>query len=136
MATRALSAGLQKADAALSDVVAEVRAIATDRQLLDPKLVEAAVRAWSENSIRAFLSDIRLWDSWCRRSGVRATDATGDAVAAYVRALSGLDKESPAAQRTEKRAVATIARYLVSIGWADPMAGKGIRPPSRWCALN
>ena len=46
-----------------SDLVAivdEVTALAPDRQLVDPALVEAAARAWSPNTIRAFLSDMRL----------------------------------------------------------------------------
>jgi hypothetical protein len=49
--------------------VGEVRGLAGEEVLLDPKLIEAAVRAWSANTIRAVLSDIRLWDAWCRRSG-------------------------------------------------------------------
>ncbi|WP_309141245.1 hypothetical protein [Novosphingobium sp. G106] len=47
----------------LSDVVSEVRALATEQIIVDPQLVEAAARAWSANTIHAFLSDIRLWDT-------------------------------------------------------------------------
>lgn len=124
MAKRALSAGFQAADRVLDEVVGEVRALADRQSLLDPRLVEAAVRAWSANTIRAFLSDLRLWDAWCRRLGTSAGRATGDTVAGYVRALSGLDRDSPAAKLTPTRAPATIARYLVHIGWAYRMADR------------
>jgi integrase len=123
MATKALPAGFQPPDRVLGEVVSEVRALADQQQLLDPRLVEAAVRAWSANTIRAFLSDIRLWDAWCRRSGTSALRATGDTVAAYVRTLSGLDRVDHTAHATATRAAATIERYLVHIGWAYRMAG-------------
>ena len=124
VATKALPAGSQATDRVLGEVVGEVRALADQQRLLDPRLIEAAVRAWSANTIRAFLSDLRLWDAWCRRSGTSAGRANGDTVAGYVRALSGLDRESPAAKLTPTRAPATIARYLVHIGWAYRMADR------------
>lgn len=108
----------------LSDVVSEVCAIAPEQVIVDPSLVEAAARAWSANTIRAFLSDIRLWDTWCRLSLVATGEATAQTIAAYVRALSGQDHASAAARATQTRAAATIARYLVSIGWAYCMAGR------------
>ena len=124
MATKALPAGFQAPDRVLGEVVGEVQALADQRQLLDPRLVEAAVRAWSANTIRAFLSDLRLWDAWCRRSRTSADQADGETAAGYVRALSGLDRKSAAAKLTPTRAPATIARYLVHIGWAYRMAGR------------
>lgn len=108
----------------LGEVVGEVRALAPERVIIDPSLIEAAARAWSANTVRAFLSDVRLWDTWCRLSGATAGEATPQTVAAYVRALAGQDHDSPAARATEPRAAATIARYLVSIGWAYRMAGR------------
>jgi hypothetical protein len=57
-------------------------------RLSRPQLVAAAARAWSVNTIRALLSDLRLWDLSCRRSGVQTGHATARTVAAYVRALS------------------------------------------------
>jgi integrase len=105
-------------------MVSEVRALAPERVIIDSALVEAAARAWSANTIRAFLSDIRLWDSWCRLSRVVPGEASAQTVAGYVRALSGQDHASAAARATEIRAAATIARYLVSIGWAYRMAGR------------
>lgn len=74
--------------------------------------------------MRTFLSDIRLWETWCRLSRVVTGDATPHTVAAYIRALSGQDHDTTAARATETRAAATIARYLVSIGWAYCMAGR------------
>jgi integrase len=105
-------------------IVSEVTALAPHRHLLDPQLVAAASRAWSANTVRAFLSDLRLWDLWCRRSHVQTGAATSQTVAAYVRALSGQDVSTEAARATEERSAATIGRYLVHIGWAYRMAGR------------
>ncbi len=124
MATKALSRGSRAVPPRTGDVVDEVASLAPDRQLVDPEVIEAAVRGWSANTIRAFLSDIRLWDQWCRRSGVRSGDAIAQTVASYIRALAGTDRESRAALATETKAAATIARYLVNIGWAYRMAGR------------
>lgn len=111
-------------EASLGAIVDEVKALAPQRRLADPQLVAAAVRAWSPNTIRAFLSDLKLWDDWCRRLGMRTLAATPDTVAAYVRALSGQDLGCETARATRPRAAATIARYLVHIGWAYRMAGR------------
>jgi site-specific recombinase XerD len=110
--------------ARLDEVVGEVRMLAPDRAIVDPQLVSAAARAWSPNTIRAFLSDLKLWDTWCRRLRIGAGEATAETVAAYVRALSGQDHETEAGRATPQRAAATIARYLVNIGWAYRMAGR------------
>lgn len=111
-------------DASLDGIVGEVSALAPQRRLLDPALVAAAARAWSPNTIRAFLSDLRLWDRWCRRSGVQTGLATADTVAAYIRALSGEDIVQAALHGVGERSAATIGRYLVHIGWAYRMAGR------------
>jgi integrase len=108
----------------LAVIVDEITALAPRRQLLDPALVAAAARAWSANTVRAFLSDLRLWDTWCRRSGVQTGSATADTVAGYIRVLSGQDVASAAAHATGERSAATIGRYLVHIGWAYRMAGR------------
>ncbi|WP_029625454.1 tyrosine-type recombinase/integrase [Sphingomonas sp. PAMC 26605] len=105
-------------------IVGEVTALAPHRRLLDPQLVAAASRAWSANTVRAFLSDLRLWDQWCRRSHVQIGVANAQTVAGYVRALSGQDVSAEAARATDARSAATIARYLVHIGWAYRMAGR------------
>lgn len=110
--------------ARLNDVVSEVRNLAPGRVIVEPGILEAAARAWSVNTVRAFLSDIRLWDDWCRRSRVCAGEAGAATVAAYVRALSGQDLGSPAAKANRLKAPATISRYLVNIGWAYRMAGR------------
>lgn len=98
--------------------------LAPGQAIVDPRLVEAAARAWAPNTIRAFLSDLKLWDVWCRRARVQAGEATDDTVAGYIRALSGQDRASEAARATPLRAAATIGRYLVNIGWAYRMAGR------------
>ena len=114
--------GLVRAETApISEVVAQVEALAPARRLADPQLVAAAARAWSVNTIRAFLSDLRIWDQWCRRRGLTTARADADAVAAYLRALSGVEQDPP--KPLKRRAPATIERYLVNIGWAYRMAG-------------
>ena len=124
MATRALSRTHSAPPTRLEEVVGEVRTLAPGRVIVDPQLVEAAARAWSPNTVRAFLSDLKLWDAWCRRSRVPAGEATADTVAGYIRALSGQDHETEAAKATPQRAAATIGRYIVNIGWAYRMAGR------------
>ncbi len=105
-------------------IIDEVTALSPGRALLDPALVAAAARAWSLNTMRAFLSDLRLWDSWCRRSRVPTGSATSMTVADYVRALSGQHEAVALSRGIERRAAATIERYLVNIGWAYRMAGR------------
>jgi len=124
MAATGVLPAVQTGGRGLVDIVDEVKALAPNRQLVDPALVAAAARAWSPNTIRAFLSDIRLWDTWCRRSRMAVGSACANTVAAYVRALSGQDAGSEAARATPPRSAATIARYLVHIGWAYRMAGR------------
>ena len=79
-------------------------------------MISAAARGWAPNTQRAFLSDLRLWHDWSRRSGVATAAAEASDVAGYVRALSGQDQISAAARATPQRAAAAIARYLVHIG--------------------
>ena len=115
-------------DRELRPIVEQVAALAPSQHVVDPRLIEAAVRAWSTNTIRAFRSDLTLWDAWCRRHGLAADAATADTVAAYVRALTGQDSESArgggkGGAILKRRSAATIARYLVHIGWAYRMAG-------------
>lgn len=108
-------------DPRVAIIVQEVEALAPMRRLPEPQLVAAAARAWSANTMRAFLSDLKLWDRWCRRRGVVTAKADANAVAGYLRALAGI--ENDALNPLKVRAAATIERYLVNIGWAYRMAG-------------
>jgi integrase len=113
---------LHRAEAApISEIVSQVEALAPARRLADPQLVAAAARAWSTNTIRAFLSDLKIWDQWCRRRGLATARADAEAVASYLRALSGVEQDPR--NPLKQRAPATIERYLVNIGWAYRMAG-------------
>lgn len=100
------------------EVVQDVRALVGAAAAIDDALVAAAVRGWSANTRRAFRSDLALWGDWCRRNGVAACDADAVLVASWIRALGGIDPspETP-------RAMATIERYIVNVGWAYRMAG-------------
>jgi integrase len=109
------SAPTSSGDRALALVTADVTAFGSTS--VDTALVDAAVRGWSLNTRRAFRSDIALWRAWCRRHRIAIADAKPDVVAAWVRALAGIDRT---AERV--RAPATISRYLVHVGWAYRMA--------------
>lgn len=107
----------------IAALVADVRAIAASATADHVLLLEAAFRAWSANSRRAFQSDLTLWNRWCRQQRVAPRDATPTTVAAWVRALAGVDVSGE-----RVRAAATIARYLVHVGWAYRIAG--LDPPT------
>ena len=107
---------MMKSDRALALVTADV--VAFGGSAVDAALVDAAVRGWSANTRRAFRSDLALWSRWCRQQRVAPRDATPTTVAAWVRALAGVE-----ASGERVRAAATISRYLVHVGWAYRMAG-------------
>ena len=114
-------AALAAATPEIGDVVMQVEALTPLRQVPDPQLIATAARAWSPNTVRAFLSDLRIWGSWCRRRGRAVTGPDPGLVAAYLRALAGIEKDP--SNPLVPRAAATIERYLVNIGWAYRMAG-------------
>src|SRR3546814_14794595 len=70
------------------------------------------------NTRRAFRSDLIVWGAWCRRRRIVPARAGSDDVAAWIRALSGADSSDETV-----RAMATIERYIVNVGWAYRMAG-------------
>lgn len=67
---------------------------------------------------RAFRSDLSLWGQWCRSRRIQPVAAGSADVAAWIRALAGTQ-----ATDLKPRAMATIERYLVHVGWAYRMAG-------------
>src|SRR3546814_7872349 len=85
---------------------------------MDDALLNAAIRGWSHNTRRAFRSDLIVWGAWCRRRRIVPARAGSDDVAAWIRALSGADSSDETV-----RAMATIERYIVHVGWAYRMAG-------------
>lgn len=102
----------------VGEIVRDVRDLVGLTAPIDAELVAAAVRGWSVNTRRAFRSDLTLWAGWCRRRRLNPCDADGSAVAAWIRALAGLDSSTETV-----RAIATIERYIVNVGWAYRMAG-------------
>lgn len=100
------------------DLIADVRALVGAGGTIDAALLDAAMRGWSANTRRAFRSDLTLWGGWCRKHGVAAREASPADVAAWIRALAGIDTSE-----VPPRAAATIERYLVHVGWAYRMAG-------------
>ena len=85
---------------------------------IDAALLDAAMRGWSVNTRRAFRSDLGLWGQWCRSRHVLPGAAQPADVAAWIRALAGIGSSE-----LKTRAMATIERYLVHVGWAYRMAG-------------
>lgn len=101
-----------------ADLIGDVRALAGAGIRIDEALLDAAMRGWSENTRRAFRSDLTLWGQWCRLRRVEPAVARPADVAAWIRALSGTETCD-----LKTRAMATIERYLVHVGWAYRMAG-------------
>lgn len=109
--------------AAPADLIAEVRGMVGEGIRIDEALLDAAMRGWSDNTRRAFRSDLALWGQWCRTRRVQPAAAQPADIAAWIRALAGIDN-----QGVKTRAMATIERYLVHVGWAYRMTG--LRDPT------
>ena len=109
---------LPAAGAVSSELIADLRALAGPAAAIDEALLDAAMRGWSVNTRRAFRSDLTLWARWCRQRRTKPSAAGPEIAAAWVRALAGID---PSDEKV--RAIATIERYLVHVGWAYRMAG-------------
>lgn len=118
MATKPASAVIVAPSAAPADLVTDVRALVGAAAPVDEELIAAAVRGWSHNTRRAFRSDLTIWGEWCRRQRINPASAEASDVARWVRALAGVDPSEETI-----RAMATIERYIVNVGWAYRMAG-------------
>lgn len=84
---------------------------------VDDVLLDAVFRAWSENTRRAFRSDITLWLRWCHFRRIFPPQASSADVARWIGELAegkGVYDRS--------RAPATIKRYLVHVGRAYRLA--------------
>lgn len=101
-----------------ADLSGDVRALVGAGIRIDEVLLDAAMLGWSVNTRRAFRSDLTLWGQWCRSWRVQPAVAEPADVAAWIRALAGIDTSD-----IKTRAMATIERYLVHVGWAYRMAG-------------
>jgi hypothetical protein len=53
------SSALSQHPAEPSDLIAEVRLLAGPQVIIEEALLDAAMRAWSNNTLRAFRSDLR-----------------------------------------------------------------------------
>ncbi|AMK20710.1 MULTISPECIES: tyrosine-type recombinase/integrase [Sphingomonadales] len=114
-----LSAAMDVRDGAVLDlVVRDVRDLVGASAPIDAELVSAAVRGWSHNTRRAFRSDLTIWGQWCRRNRLDPPSAKPHDVSRWVRSLAGLELSDETI-----RAMATIERYIVNVGWAYRMAG-------------
>ena len=77
-----------------SELVADVRTLVGAGVRIDEALLDAAMRGWSENTRRAFRSDLTLWGQWCRGRQVQPAAAGPADVAAWIRALAGTEAVS------------------------------------------
>lgn len=91
MAKTRPSTALVRLSIAPADLIADVRTLVGAGVRLDDALLDAAMRGWSDNTRRAFRSDLSLWGQWCRRRGVPGPSAAPSDVAAWIRALAGMD---------------------------------------------
>lgn len=100
----------------------------------DPGLIMTLYRGWSANTRRAFLSDIRVWERWCRAHHfnpalARAPDVVHflqDASAPYLLDEQGRIKRTEAGRRIKNpnhRALSTLTRLLTHIAIAYRMLG-------------
>lgn len=101
-----------------AQLMVEVRTQLAPTSTVDPEVLDAAMRGWSENTRRAFRSDMALWFAWCGMHRTEPFEATPKLVAAWIRALAGID-----ATELKQRRPATIERYLVHVGWAYRILG-------------
>lgn len=69
----------------------DVRTQLAPTSTVDPEVLDAAMRGWSENTRRAFRSDMALWFAWCRLYRTEPYEASPKLVAAWIRALAGID---------------------------------------------
>ncbi|NML95918.1 tyrosine-type recombinase/integrase [Novosphingobium olei] len=119
MPKKPASIAIVRLSTAPEDLVADVRRMVGAGVRIDEALLDAAMRGWSANTRRAFRSDLGLWGQWCQARRVQPGSATPAVVAAWIRALAGID-----ASDQKIRAMATIERYVVHVGWAYRMAGR------------
>ena len=118
MPKKPASTAIVRLSTAPEDLVADVRRMVGAGVRIDEAVLDAAMRGWSVNTRRAIRSDLGLWGQWCRKRGVSPGAAAPADVAAWIRALAGVDPTD-----VTVRAMATIERYLVHVGWAYRMAG-------------
>lgn len=100
------------------ELVDDVRAMLSSTAVVDPALLDAAFRAWSTNTRRAFKSDLQVWQGWCVRRKVDAGRANPNDVARWIRELAAGEGGEGRARKA-----ATIERYLVHVGKAYRLAG-------------
>lgn len=95
------------------DLISDLRAIGSWSARVDTERLDAAFRAWSHNSRRAFRSDLAIWTRWCRINKVAASSAGPSDVARWIRILAAGEDWNG-----RPRAAATIKRYIVHVGRA------------------
>lgn len=95
------------------ELIADMRAMRAHSGQFDPERLDAAFRAWSHNSRRAFRSDLAIWTRWCRLNEIIVANAGSSDIARWIRALAAGEGSDRA-----PRAAATIKRYIVHVGRA------------------
>ena len=98
-----------------SDALVLRPAAAADRELADRlgAFVRVARGAFSANTARAVRADLAVYGAWCAERELAALPAAPETVAAFVDAMA------------EKKAPATVRRYVASIAVAHRAIGRG-----------
>lgn len=101
---------------------------------IDQTLIATDARAWSTHTIKAFLADLRFWQSWCRLVKLDPAAATAETVVAFIQHCSQpslqeargrlrLHRDDSLRKNPHFRKVATLERYLSSLRTAYRWAG-------------
>ena len=83
--------GAVPARIAADSLADEVATVLGASSALDPALLDAAFRAWSANTLRAFRSDLLLWGRWCHRRRIEPGEAQPGDVGRWIRELAAGD---------------------------------------------
>ncbi len=70
---------------------------------VDTQVLHTARGAWSENTVRALRSDLKIFGTWCARHGLQVLPARAETVARFIEST------------VRDRAPATVQRYVSSV---------------------
>ncbi|WMS45249.1 tyrosine-type recombinase/integrase (plasmid) [Acuticoccus sp. MNP-M23] len=72
--------------------------------------------AYSQNTLKAWEADSRLWSAWCSETGTTPLPASPDAIAAWIEAMAARGNKVASIRRR----IATLARMHRAAGLPDP----------------
>src|SRR3546814_14379746 len=81
-------------------------------------MIRRPPRSTRTDTLFPYTTLFRSWGQWCRRNRLDPPSAKPHDVSRWVRSLAGLELSDETI-----RAMATIERYIVNVGWEYRMAG-------------